>query len=59
MSFDPDAYIAQKEAPHPDTQAQPQGDVTVSGFDPDAYIAQKTTTVPSTEQSGFRFGNFS
>ena len=57
MSFDPDAYIAQKEAPHPDTQAQPQGDVTVSGFDPDAYITQKTTTVPSTEQSGFRFGN--
>ena len=57
MSFDPDAYIAQKEAPHPDTQAQPQGDVTVSGFDPDAYITQKTTAVPSTEQSGFRFGN--
>ena len=57
MSFDPDAYIAQKEAPHPDTQAQPQGDVTVSGFDPDAYITQKTTTVPPTEQSGFRFGN--
>jgi hypothetical protein len=57
MSFDPDAYIAQKEAPHPDTQAQPRGDVTVSGFDPDAYITQKTTIVPSTEQSGFRFGN--
>ena len=56
MSFDPDAYIAQKEAPHPDTQAQPQGDVTVSGFDPDAYIAQKTAAAPPPEPSAFRFG---
>ena len=60
MSFDPDAYIAQKTAPNPDAVSvpeQPQTSVNVSGFDPDAYVAQKTAAPPPPEPSGFRFGN--